>query len=321
MKVFTSEKDLGEVIESFTLSGDTKQVARKLSFTIAKNSKDKLFPTVILNEGDKIFVKNDSGTTIFGGVILDIDKTGSSKVISYLAFDLMFYVCNSDINEVYDDTPENITKAVCKELDIEYGSIASTGIKVYMPCFGKKGYEAIMMAYTYASRKNGKKYIPLMTNINKLSVIEKGMLCGVTLDGSYNLTDANYKSSIQNMVNKVIITDKKGKTVKVVQDTVSQNKYGIVQRVCKQEDDDDATNEAKNMLKTAELLASVNGVSSDLRAMSGYSIIVHEKDTGLYGKFYIESDSHTYSNAKSEMQLTLSFENLMDEKEIEKSDS
>ena len=37
--------------------------------------------------------------------------------------------------------------------------------------------------------------------------------------------------------------------------------------------------------------------------------------TGLYGKFYIESDTHTFEDGKEMMQLTLAFSNMMDEKE------
>ena len=48
----------------------------------------------------------------------------------------------------------------------------------------------------------------------------------------------------------------------------------------------------------------------------GPELIDLPKVSGLYGKFYIESDSHTFTNSKSEMQLTLAFSNLMDEKEI-----
>lgn len=61
----------------------------------------------------------------------------------------------------------------------------------------------------------------------------------------------------------------------------------------------------------------MSGVPNDFRAVSGYSIIVQETDTGLYGQFYIESDTHTFSCGKAQMDLTLAFENLMDEREIE----
>lgn len=317
MKLLTGGKDISELVETIKWSGDTKQVARTIQFTIAKNKKDKNFPTVVINEGSEIIMQDDSGENIFGGIVFDIDKSASSKVETYLAYDLMFYINNSDVNQLFDGTPETIVPKICTALGIESGTMAATGVHVSMPCFGKKAYEAIMMAYTAAARKNGSKYIPLMTNINKVSVIEKGMLCGAVMTGDYNLIEATYKSTLQNLVNKVLITDKKNNVVKTVEDVASIEKYGLVQRVLKQEDEADATTEAKNMLITVESSATVSGVPNDFRAISGYSIIVQETDTGLYGQFYIESDSHTFSCGKAQMDLTLAFENLMDEKEIE----
>ncbi|MPN27408.1 hypothetical protein SDC9_174841 [bioreactor metagenome] len=173
-----------------------------------------------------------------------------------------------------------------------------------------------MMAYTAASRKNGKKYIPLMQNVNQLCVIEKGAMCGVVLDGSYNLEDASYKSSLQGLVDRVLITDKNGNVVGKVENAEAQKKYGVVQVVYKQEDGKDANAEAKALLQTIEQSGSVTAIS-DTRAVSGYAIAVQEPISGLYGKFYIEGDTHTFTNGKAEMQLTLAFSNMMDEQEIE----
>lgn len=320
MKLLTDGKDISELIEKITWSGDTKQIARKINFTIVKNSRDSTIPKVEISEGDEVLMQDDKGKNIFGGIIFDIDKSASTNTVSYLAYDLMFYVYNSDISKVFDGTPESITREICADFRIDCGNIAETGVHVYMPCLGKKGYEAIMMAYTAAARQNGKKYMPLMQDINKVSVIEKGTQCGVIMSGDYNLTEASYKSSIQNLVNKVLITDEKGNVIRAVEDIDSQNKYGVVQRVYKQEEGKNADTEARNLFKGAEQSASVSGVPNDFRAVSGYSLIVQEADTGLYGAFYIESDTHTFSNGKAEMQLTLSFENVMDEKEIEKTE-
>ena len=238
---------------------------------------------------------------------------------SYLAYDLMFYINNSDINQLFDGTPETIVPEICRELGIDAGEMAVTGIHVSVPCFGKKAYEAIMMAYTAASKKNGSKYIPLMANINKVSVVEKGKLCGAVMTGDYNLIEATYKSTLQNLVNRILITDKSNNVVKIVEDTASIQKYGLVQRTLKQNDGEDAAADAQKMLVTTKGSASVSGIPNDFRAVSGYSIIVQETDTGLYGQFYIESDNHTFSAGKAQMDLTLAFENLMDEKEIENS--
>lgn len=317
MKLLTGGKDISELIEQIVWSGDTKQVARTVKFTIAKNKKDQGFPSVVIDEGDEVIMQDDDGKDIFGGIIFDIDKAATSKVETYLAYDLMFYINNSDINQIFDGTPESIVPGICAALGIESGMMAATGISISMPCFGKKAYDAIMMAYTAAARRNGSKYIPLMTDINKLSVIEKGTLCGAVMTGEYNLIDATYKSTLQNLVNRVLITDKNNNVVKTVEDAASIEKYGLVQRVLKQNDGEDATAEAQGMLVTVECSATASGVPNDFRAVSGYSIIIQETDTGLYGQFYIESDTHTFSCGKKQMDLTLAFENLMDEKDIE----
>ena len=218
-------KQLAEVIEKVTWSGDSKQVARKLVFTVANKDSDRFLPKVNINEGDQVQFLED-GKLLFSGPVFDIEKSGSGNVVTYTAFDLMFYVTKSDINRVFDnETPEAITSWICSHLGIPFGAAASTGIPVYMPWLGKKAYDGIMAAYTAASRKNGKKYIPLIKNATQLYVIEKGALCGVVLDGSYNLTEANYKTSLQNMVDRVLITDKDGNQIGVVEDTAAVAAY------------------------------------------------------------------------------------------------
>lgn len=318
MKILTGGKDLSDLIEKITWSGDTKQVARTVNFTIVKNKKDKDFPIVTINEGDEVIMQDDSGENVFGGIIFNIDKTTSSRVETYLAYDLMFYINNSDVNQLLAGMPETIVPGICSDLGVEGGKMAATGVYVSVPCFGKKAYDAIMMAYTAAARQNGSKYIPLMTDINRVSVIEKGQFCGVVMTGDYNLIEASYKSTLQKLVNRVLIVDKNNNNIKIVEDYDSIQKYGLVQKVLKQNDGEDATASAQKMLFTVEQSATVSGVPNDFRAISGYSIIIQETDTGLYGQFYIESDTHTFTCGKAQMNLTLAFENLMDEKDIEK---
>lgn len=321
MKILTSGKDISELIQDIKWSGDTKQVARKVNFSIAQNRADSAFPVLNINEGAELILQDDNGEIIFGGIVFDIEKSAASNMLTCLSYDLMFYINNSDINKIFAGTPEQIVPEICGMLGIDYGEMAVTNVPVSFPCFGKKAYDAIMMAYTAAARKNGSRYIPLMQNVNKVSLIEKGTLCGAVLTGEYNLIDAAYKSTLQNLVNRVLIVDKNNNVIQTVEDTGSIQKYGVVQRILKQEEGKDAAAEAGKMLVSIEQSATVSGIPNDFRAKAGYSIIVHEMDTGLYGQFYIESDTHTFTNGKAQMDLTLAFENLMDEKDIEKTQS
>lgn len=47
-------KQLAEVIEKVTWSGDSKQVARKLVFTVANKDSDRFLPKVNINEGSQV---------------------------------------------------------------------------------------------------------------------------------------------------------------------------------------------------------------------------------------------------------------------------
>lgn len=316
IQIVVNSRDITQIVEQVTWSGDTKQVARKLAFTVARRESDPYLPKVSIDVGSPVLLLQD-GKTLFGGLIFGVDKSASGNTVAYTAYDYMYYVNQSSVSKVYSGTPEAITRQVCAELGVSCGSLAATGVHVYMPCFGKKAYDVIMMGYTVASRRNSLKYIPVVQDVNKVAVIVKGNYCGVVLDGSYNLTEASYKASLDKLVNRVLITDKNGKVIDRVEDAFSRAKYGTIQSIYKKEDDKDARSEARKLLQGIEQSGGVTAVS-DTRAISGYAIAVQEPVSGLYGKFWIESDSHTFSNVKSEMQLTLAFENLMDEKEIEK---
>ena len=124
-------KQLAEVIEKVTWSGDSKQVARKLVFTVANKDSDRFLPKVNINEGDQVQFLED-GKLLFSGPVFDIEKSGSGNVVTYTALDLMFYVTKSDINRVFDnETPEAITAWICSHLGIPFGSAAAGDPRLY----------------------------------------------------------------------------------------------------------------------------------------------------------------------------------------------
>ena len=86
MKLLTGGKDISQLIEKITWSGDTSQVSRKINFTIAQNKKDTLFPDASIDIGDEIIMQDDAENNVFGGIIFDADKKGSSKVIWHMIF-------------------------------------------------------------------------------------------------------------------------------------------------------------------------------------------------------------------------------------------
>ena len=154
-----------------------------------------------------------------------MEKSSSGNTITYTALDFMFYLLQNQISLIVDCTAEECAAKVCDKLGITLDGASATGVKVYMPAIGKSGYDIIMAAYTKAAAKTGKKYCCRMENINGVQVIEKGELCGVILDGEYNLTEAKYKVSAQNMVNRVIVVDDSGNELQRLESTGDQAKF------------------------------------------------------------------------------------------------
>lgn len=315
MNLIVNQTNVMELVAEIVWSGDVKEVARKLVFKIVSKNTDYYLPKVEIYEGDTVLLQDEYGETLFFGLIFDIEKFGSSHTISYTSFDFLFYLKRYEMSRVFDAKAETIVSDICLELGITLGFACPTNIQIYLPAFSETAYDIIMMAYTAVSRQNGKKYIPLIKNHNELHVIEKGNSSGVLLDSQYNITDSSYQTSIQNIVNQVLIVDSTGATINKIEDSKSKESYGTIQKIYKQEEDKNAYTEASAMITDIEQTASITALS-DVRAISGYSIIVQEPISGLYGLFYIESDTHTFQNGLCTMQLNLAFENIMDEKEI-----
>ncbi len=311
MKIIIRNKDVSELVGNITFSGDIRSVARKLEFELTSSDDDYYVKTlgIIVAEGDIVSLFSSDGELLFKGVIIDIKRSLSKSTISYLAYDFMFYINNSQINEVYDDLAENIVRDIARSLGIKTADIVATNIKVYLPALSEKAYNAIMMAYTFAGRKNGKKYMPIMRD-DKLAVIEKGALSGVVIDGNSNLLDASYAISLSKMVNKVLITDKAGKVIGDEKDDGNIKKYGLIQRVVKEDE-----SKAKTMLVGVSRSINITALS-DIRALAGRSLIFVDPETNIRAKFFIESDSHSFNSSGNVMNLKLNLENIMDEKEI-----
>ena len=97
-------------------------------------------------------------------------------------------------------------------------------------------------------------------------------------------------------------------------------KYGIYQSTYTKEDGVNAKKEAEALMVGITKEASVEAIGN-IRAVSGRSIVIYDKATGLNGKFYITSDTHTFENGVHTMQLELVWQNIMESGADESADS
>jgi hypothetical protein len=315
MKIIHKNKDITEIVTSITWSGDYKQAARKLEFGVAVSPHDYYLPKHYIALGDMIKLLDDKDKELFQGYVFTKEKSISGTEMMITTYDGLIYLLKSKGTYNFKNmSPEQITSKVCGDFGIPIGNLISTGITLNRIFDGESIYSIIMTAYTLASKRNGKKYIPRMIN-GKLHVIEKGKtVTEYVLDGESNIIDSTYSESIENMVNRVKIYDENGKQIGKVENADWIKKYGILQDVYKKEKGANVNAIAKSMLQGIEKTAEIEGLGN-IECITGNAVKIKEPYTGLTGLFYIDNDEHTWQDGQHTMSLGLSFKNIMDSQE------
>lgn len=312
--------NITQAVTSVSWSGSVSEAARTVEISVISAPEDKNVKSLKLNigAGDTIKLYED-GELLFLGEVQASRKTGETGTVSYSCYDLLNHLLRSTgVYNFKNTTAERVTEKVCADLGIKTGSIAATKVPLKKMIFdGDTFYDIIMKAYTKAAKQTGRKYICRMDG-TKLSVEIKGeKVKDFVLQEGYNITNASYEETIENMVNIVKIYNEKNKQSGVVKNDKHIEKYGIYQETYKKEDGINADAAAKAMLNGIEKKISVEGINGDLGCIAGNGVKIYDKTVGLNGLFWIENDTHTWENGIHTMSLELSFKNLMDSKEYE----
>ena len=305
--------DITQVVQKVTWSGDYKQAARKLEFSIISCKYDKEIPQVDIQEGYMVYFYEDD-KELFRGFIYSIDKDTSST--SYMAYDHAQKLVNIKVNYNFKNkTAQQITTQMLNDYSkygLKKGTIVSDGIKWSKVFIGVSMYDTIMSAYTNSHASNGKEYMCYAKEGKIYTALKGSIKLKVQFKEKENIISTTYKSSIENVVNKVLIVDDKGNKVGETGNSKSQELYGLFQEVIKQEEGKDSNAEAKKILKDRERSASLDGYG-DSTCITGYGVTITDSATGLTGLFYIDTDSHTWENGHYKIQLNLNYKNLMNE--------
>ena len=174
--------------------------------------------------------------------------------------------------------------------------------------------------YTAAAGTTGKKYFILFDG-NVLQVLEKGAAGTVlVIKGGSNLIDASTTENATGIINRVVACDGDGNQLQSFVDEESAALFGVMQRVIRQGDGGDAAAKAADLLKGAQpeqkiTVHCLRDRSAATGLVSGGSVMLQEPATGLYGRFFIDADTHRWANGIYTNELVLNLDAVMDGKE------
>lgn len=313
-------KDISNLVGRVVWSGSRLQVARKMVFTYVQDAMDPNTPNYPINNGETVRGYDEQNNLMFIGNVYCVEKDTSSSMTTITAYDHLYVLTKSKTTRKFVDmTADAITTSICKELGVKPGKLAAPGVNTSFIAEKKTGYQIIMMAYTEASKKTGKKYHPIM-NGDALDVVERGtMTAEFEANDSLNTENSKFKESIENIVNQVMVVDEQGNMSYYQKDDDSIKKYSMFQDVYKLSPKDDNPSAIKKILEKSKPDRSGTwDVLGNYKVRAPYSIKVVD---GLFtGKFWIKSDSHTFENGIHQMKLEAEFEELMNEEKVSESE-
>lgn len=320
--------DITAVCGDITLEGDVRGASRKLSFQVVRDKMDYFLSRVgSLERGDAVLV-SDSGVpdvrdAVFYGLVWRVSEDDSEVHKSVVCYDNMRFLMTSDcVTNVWTDvTAKEVTETVCKELGVTMGKVPDVDVKVNVNARDRTGYEAIMIAWTETRKKTEKFYYPRMVGY-KLYVIEKGeMLEGHDLKYQSEplpgrLTRVSREEDSAGVVSCIFERNGAGTASFKESDKALAHRYGYIVGV------NDVGQSAKQsdvkVLNDGKKTVEVSAIG-DWAVQTGWSVrLISNVLTA--NQLYVERDLHRYSNGLHTMDLTLSYENSMDEienKEIE----
>lgn len=299
-----------------TWSGTENQAARKLEFTIPSNPYDKAFkktmPKIALGDRVQLY---EGKKLLFAGIVTSREKTAEIGTARYSAYDYMHYLLRSTVSRIFrDTTPKKATVSLCSQVGVKTGKLQDPKKNITKVIYKEKSiYDIIIALYRKAATKKT-KYMPVMSG-NKFCVVKKGTYTKVVLDQKKDITGATYHDTTDNMVNSVTIYNEDYSKAGTIKNDKQINKYGTyMQAYTKKKDEKAETAEsaAKKLLVGITKEASVDAIGN-IKCVAGKSLKIKDAATGLTGKFYITSDSHTFSNGVHMMKLELSWTNTMEE--------
>ena len=313
MIVLHKDRDITAYISSLSWGGSSSEVARKLELRVVNAPLDDNINPLTLSLADPVYLfEDDRKTELFRGFIVDREANSSQGIVTYVAYDLLFYTLKSKATYNFSSkTAETITKMVCDDMEIPTGALASTGLNQKLIVQNVSIYEIIMQAYTQAHEQNGKQY-RVTAKKGLLNVEEMGkVVCGIELTEKTNITSSQYKETIANMVNKVRIYDGEGNLTGEVQEDADVNAYGVFQQVYTAEEGKDPNTTAKSLFSGVEKTFTLNCINHN-EAVTGSGAVIRESTTGLRGLVWIDADTHTWSNGVATMSLTVTLKQMMD---------
>ena len=309
--------DISNACTRIIWKGSASEASRRVDFDYINAPYDKTVNLPSVATGDYISLEDVKEGEIFFGQIFGVEKSSQTGTITFTAYDMMKHLLESTGQYNFKNlTAEAIASQVCADIQVPIRHLHPTGVNIAsMICDKMKMYDIVMAGYTKAHKITGDKYFAMIYKRGLGVYKTEWAVKGFTLSENSNIYASSISESMDEIKNKILIFDDKGKQIGEVKDDESLKKFGVFQEIYSKEEGVDPTTGANNLLKIKPSQSIKISALGDINCLSCYFVEVKDTATGLSGKYWISSDTHTFENCTYKIELELRFDSLMDTKD------
>lgn len=296
--------DITQMVGGLIWSGDKSRAARSLAFD--------LMGSVEIANGDHVALYCDGGICRFWGMVVTLKAVTGAAIVAVTVYDNGIYLANNEGTYQFRGmTPEAAVRQICADYGISLKGTAQTGVALRRKFAGVSLWQIITTLYTLAGEQNGKRYMARFRG-KELEIVERSVgQTNLVIQTGSNLFEASTTRSVAGMNNSVAIYDSAGTLLDTVEDAEAVKVYGLMQHHIQQRDGENARQQAQAWLADNGEEESVQVTATgEFDVISGETVVVRREGTGLFGVFWVESDSHTFGNGLHRMKLSLSCKNV-----------
>lgn len=307
-------QDLTQMVTRYTWSGDIKSCSRTLEFDLLCIAGVAEPPKVEVDLGDRVAFYD--AEQLFDGFVFSVRTATNDRTKTVRCFDRGVYLNRSQgYYRFTGTTPQAVARRIAADYGLSLGEIAAANHTFSRSFLGQSLYKILATSYALASAATGEKY-QIGFELDKLTVrVKRQDANTLVLRGGSNLLGASVTESMEQMINRVRIVDQRCNPVATKEDAESIRKYGVLQTVLRQSETSAA--EAQRLLADNGPAQKITvDCVGDTRSITGRMVAVQERHTGLWGLFWIDSDTHTWSSGIYTNKLVLNLRNVMDEQEV-----
>lgn len=320
--------DISNLVETVSWKGRKGSAARSIDVTLVDNDGyNHTRSGIDVEQGHQCIFSYD-GKELFRGIIVSQEQS-QSKEMSITAYDNGIYLSNNKDTFCYENkTATEIFKDCCTRFGMPFSEVANTTHKI--PELTKPNttaFDVICDALSLDFEATGiRHYVQSDKGSLKLLTRRENILQWVIETGQ-NMISYSFKKSIEKIKTRIKMVSDEGTVVAEKSNTDLEKKLGTFQEVSKP---DETLSSAQINELVASMLEEQSKPEKSLSVtalgvpdiISGIGVFVIIKRIGISQTYYVDEDTHTFTDHHHTMNLKLNHANdLAKETKQEKTSS